>query len=305
MTATRARWVGGLGVGLTLFGVGCSDGGGDVPVADAGRVDAPVGDAGPGEALTVTFRAVVGTEAFQCGRVYPGLGTQASRWNPLDFRFFVHDLRLVTGAGEVPLTVVEEEVWQRDGAALLDFEDRSGQCSNGNTPTNTTVRVRLPAGASAAGATGLRFVLGLPMAVNHRNASTAPSPYNLTSMWWNWQGGYKFLRVDGRIEDPMGAPTVPAWNVHLGSTGCDGNAMGNVTRCAQPNRVAVTLTDFDPARNVVVADLAALVEGADLSRAQMPAPGCMSGEDDPDCAPIFTGLGLRGGGAQRFFRVGE
>jgi len=291
--------------------MGCGDDHGpddhnhDAAVVDAGPVDAPLADAGMGETLTVNFRAVVGTQAFRCGQVYEGLGTQNSRWNPLDFRFFVHDLRLATPSGEVPLTVVDEEIWQRDGTALLDFEDRTGACSNGNMPTNTSVRVRLPAGASATGATGLRFVLGLPMVVNHRNASTAPSPFNLTSMWWGWQGGYKFLRVDGRIEDAMGNPTVPAWNVHLGSTGCDGNAMGNVTMCAQPNRVDVVLTGFDPSRSVVVADYAALVQGADLSRSQSPAAGCMSGAEDPDCPSIFNNLGLRGEAAQRFFRVGE
>lgn len=313
MKSMHTRWMGVVGLGLALGVAGCSDDGHDdhddhdhdAAVVDAGPVDAPLADAGSGETLTIPFRAVVGTEPFQCGRVYTGLGSQMSRWNPLDFRFYVHDLRLVTPGGEVPLTVVDEEIWQRDGAALLDFEDRTGQCSNGTAPTNTSVRVRLPAGASATGATGLRFTLGLPFAINHRNASTSPSPFNLTSMWWNWQGGYKFLRVDGRIEDAMGAPVVASWNIHLGSTGCDGNAMGNVTTCTQPNRVAVSLEGFNPARSVVLADLAALVQGADLSRSQMPAAGCMSGADDPDCPPIFTALGLRGAGAQQLFRTGE
>ncbi|NJR31975.1 MAG: hypothetical protein HC778_02740, partial [Chamaesiphon sp. CSU_1_12] len=27
-------------------------------------------------------------------------------------------------------------------------------------------------------------------------ATLAASPLNLTSLWWNWQGGYKFLRLD-------------------------------------------------------------------------------------------------------------
>ncbi|MBL8604037.1 MAG: metallo-mystery pair system four-Cys motif protein [Myxococcales bacterium] len=302
-----------LAMAVMLGAAGCGDDHGhaadagehdhDVVFADAGPVDAPLVDAGEGARFAVPFRARVGAERFRCGQVFTGVGTQNSRWNPLDFRFYVHDLRLVTAAGEVPLAVLDESVWQREGVALLDFEDGTGACSNGNTPTNETVRVQAPTGTDLAAVTGLRFTLGLPAALNHRNAAVQASPFNLTGLWWSWQGGYKFVRLDGRVESEAGAVTVPAWNVHLGSTGCMGDAMGNVSGCAQPNRPTVTLTGFDPRSSAVVFDLGRLLAGADVSRSQNPAPGCMSGEDDADCAPVFNALGLRGGATQTAFSV--
>jgi hypothetical protein len=70
----------------------------------------------------------------------------------------------------------------------------------------------------------------------------------------------------------------------------------------------VTLDNFDPARDNVVADLSALVSGANLEQnAAMSPPGCMSTPTDTDCAPIFSSLGLpfamAPASTQRFFTV--
>ena len=80
---------------------------------------------------------------------------------------------------------------------------------------------------------------------------------------------------------------------------------GGVTRCANPNRAEVTLMNFDPAANTVVADLGRLVGGVDLSRSNAD-PGCMSAPGDSDCASVFPTLGIPFGStpaAQGFFRV--
>jgi hypothetical protein len=66
--------------------------------------------------------------------------------------------------------------------------------------------------------------------------------------------------------------------------------------------------DFNPARDVIVADVAALYRASDLEDNQaQTAAGCMSGPNDFDCAPIFRALGLPFGEApgtpQRFMRV--
>lgn len=275
----------------------------DVGSGDAGApTDVGSTDAGSA-AVTLRFAAKVGAMPFRCGEVYAGLGSANTSWNPMDFRFYVHDVRLLDAIGnEVPVTLDEEDTWQHEGVALLDFEDRSGLCSNGNAPTNVTVRGRV---ARTSAWTGLRFRLGVPFALNHADLTALPSPLNLTSLWWNWQGGHKFLRIDGRTQDAMGTVLVQGWNVHLGSTGCDGSSSGGVTRCTNPNRPEVTLMSFDPATNTVVADLARLVNGVDLSRSNAD-PGCMSTPGDSDCASIFPTLGIPFGSApaaQAFFRV--
>ncbi len=130
-----------------------------------------------------------------------------------------------------------------------------------------------------------------------------PAPLNLSSMFWTWLDGYKFVKIDGKTTgQPNGAL------MHLGSTGCVESSPNVVTSCATPNRRVVTLMGFDPTSSVVVADLATLFAGSNLDANAGGPPGCMSGPTDSDCAPIFAALGLAfGGGAQpatqSFFRV--
>ncbi|MEO1084704.1 MAG: MbnP family copper-binding protein, partial [Acidobacteriota bacterium] len=69
---------------------------------------------------------------------------------------------------------------------------------------------------------------------------------------------------------------------HFGSTGCESPAITSppAEPCARPNRVTVTLADFDPAGDVVALDLAALVDGIDITTSVPRPPGCMSGPAD-------------------------
>jgi uncharacterized repeat protein (TIGR04052 family) len=82
--------------------------------------------------------------------------------------------------------------WQHAGTALLDFEDGRAACANGTAPMNTALRDTVAAGDY----TGVAFKAGVPFEMNHGDPTTAPSPLNLTSMFWNWRGGYKFVRID-------------------------------------------------------------------------------------------------------------
>jgi uncharacterized repeat protein (TIGR04052 family) len=251
------------------------------------------------QSLTLPFEARVGPETFSCERTF-ALGTPGTTYTPEDFRLYVSNVRLVSESGaEVPVQLSDDGAWQRDGAALLDFENRANACSNGTAETNTRLVGSVPAGRYHT----LRFTVGLPPAQNHQDATAAPPPFNSSAMFWGWQAGYKFIKIDGST------PGLPAGhNFHLGSIGCTGSAPTRApSACAAPNRVEVELTDFDPATSKVVMDLAALFAGSDLDQnAPQTAPGCMSGATDADCGPLFARLGLAFGdqpaGAQRFFR---
>ncbi|MGD9764500.1 MAG: MbnP family copper-binding protein [Candidatus Binatia bacterium] len=253
----------------------------------------------PRRPVAIEFRAMVGDEAFACSTAYDGIGTASSQFVPADWRMFVHDLRLVAPDGtEAPVELVQDEAWQYQNVALLDFEDGSGPCQAfGNAETNTMVRGSVPAGVY----TGIKFRLGLPFDLNHGNASTAPAPLGTTAMFWNWQSGYKFLRIDTADDK---------FRIHLGSTGCDGPGPSRPPdSCAAPNRAAIALSGFDPQRAVVVADLRALLaeSNVDANEPDTP-PGCMSGPLDDDCAPLFRALGLsfpegQPTDDQQFFRV--
>ena len=251
--------------------------------------------------LTIGFKAMVGSQPFACGQTYTGVGTTATTYEPKDFRLYVHTVRLLSNGTEVPVTLTDDGAWQRDGVALLDFENKSGLCSNGTEAMNERLVGTVPDGTYR----GLRFTVGVPFALNHLDASTTAAPLGVGTLFWGWEGGYKFIRLDGRT---TGLPN--GHNLHLGSTGCATSGPNQVTSCQQANRFEVEIPDFDPARSQrVVLDVAALFAGSnlDVNTAQT-HPGCMSTPEDPDCAPIFQRLGLPFGGtaanpsAQTFFR---
>ncbi len=245
-------------------------------------------------ATTLRFSAAVGEQPFACGTTYEGLGSSSASFTPTDLRLYVHEVRLVRDDGtEVPFALDDDGRFQRGDVALLDFEDGCGDM--GNVDLHEVLEGRVPAGEY----TGLRFRVGLPPELNHQNAAEAATPFNLTSMWWSWNGGYKFVRLEGR------SSAFEGWKLHLGSTACMGDMMGNAS-CANANVVDVALDGFDPTTETVVLDLDALLATSTLGDTGG-APGCMSGVDDADCGPIFEALGLPFAGstpaAQRVFRV--
>ena len=244
--------------------------------------------------VALGFAAVVGDQPFVCGNTYENLGANDTSLVLSDFRFYVQDVELKNAAGAWVPVQLEENSFQNRGVALLDFEDDCGEL--GDPELNDSVRGTLPAGDYD----GLRFKMGVPFEINHVNSATAPSPLNLTSLFWNWQGGYKFLRID------TGQFSETDWRMHLGSTGCEGDPMvGGVTSCANGNRVEVEFGAFDASTSTVVADYAALVEGAALDQDMAADAGCMSKPADTDCGPLFANLGLPFGetpaGTQQFF----
>ncbi|WP_224368191.1 MbnP family copper-binding protein [Hyalangium versicolor] len=240
--------------------------------------------------VSIPFEVRAGGKPFACGQTYTGLGTTGTTYEPFDFRMYLHDVRLVTDAGqEVPLKLKEDGEWQAEGAALLDFENKTSLCSNGTTKTNTRITGTVPEGHYH----GLRFRLGLPPELNHQDVSTAKAPFNDPTLFWGWRTGYVFLRVDGRTTGLKAGHFM-----HLGSTDCAGPPPGQTTGsagCAFPNTPEVSLEAFSPETGKVVLDLATLFADTNLdsnSEVSNTSIGCMSQKEDPDCAPIFQRLGL-------------
>lgn len=243
--------------------------------------------------IALQFEARVGSAPFACGQTYEGIGTTETSLTTTDLRFYVHDVRLVTSAGvEVPVTLEDDGAFQTEGVALLDFED-GGECEGGNVETHTTLTGSIPASETF---TALRFRVGLPESLNHLDVASQPSPLNVTSMYWSWTSGYKFLRFEGQS---TGQPT--GFFFHLGSTDC---AAGTGCEIANRPELEVALpSGFDASTHTFVIDLAHWLEGVDLDTDAGGAPGCMSGVDDPECTAWFEAVGLPDASTQRFVSV--
>lgn len=264
-------------------------------VASAAAADTPV---------TITFVPEVAGKAFSCSETYAGLGTPGADVQVLDFRLYVSGAALVAADGsQHPIALEQDGAWQTGPVALIDFENGSGSCLNGTPQTNVTLRGTAPDGDYV----GLVFEVGVPFDLNHGDPTLAPAPLDLTAMFWNWRGGYKFLKFEVSPVDAAGVSAAAAthdegagagdagWFLHLGSTLCAAPEPTTppTAACGNPNRVAVRFDAFDPAKNVVVIDPAPVLAAVDL-RTNTPdtSPGCMSFPDDPDCATVLPRLGL-------------
>ena len=267
--------------------VGCGDAGDD----NAG---------GAMQEVEVNFAALVSGEAFDCAGEYE-LGTAGTPAKITDLRFYVSDVSLVRDDGErVNVELTSDGKWQNDSVALLDFEDGTGACDNGNPDINTSVIGQIPEGNYD----GVEFVLGVPFGQNHQNQATADPPLNLASMFWNWQGGYKFFRLDGIAEESAG------FRVHLGSTACESQDGSNeVSACGKPNRARIRLMGFDPASDAVSFDAAEIYTDIDMTPdAENKSAICMASPDHAVCGQVFPKFGLEFGsaentGQQAVFRV--
>jgi uncharacterized repeat protein (TIGR04052 family) len=237
--------------------------------------------------VTLDFRAVVDGVPFACGERYEGIGTTEAAIEPLDFRLYVYGFELLDADGERhPATPVDDGRWQRDGFALVDFEDGTGACATGSPATHTTVELESDERIAVA---GVAFRLGLPPESNHLDAATAPPPLNEPGLWWSWRGGYKYVRADVLTE--AGAP----FFFHLGSTACEGDPTSGFS-CGFTNIAEVVLPALDPRTEQVAVDLARLYDGVDLLAPVDPAKdsvaGCMAVPGDPECPAMFEAVGL-------------
>jgi len=276
-----------LTCGLALAAAACDgDDGGGGDGTDSGDGD---GDGDQERAVTIAFAAMVDGEAAACGQTYSGVGSAATDVELQDFRFYVSNVQLRDADGNLFPVTLDDDDWQHETVALLDFEDGTGLCADGgNAEMNAEVRGMVAEGDY----TGIEFDLGVPFEYNHLDTTTAPSPLNVPSMFWNWQNGHKHLRIDFN----NGAAMDAGWFVHLGSTGCTsaGATDAPTTPCAKPNLATVSLDAFDVDADTIVLDAGTLVGGADLTQnTAMTPPGCMSNPADVDeCPSVFSSLGM-------------
>ena len=299
------------------------------------------GTSGELEEVTIQFKATVGDKAFACGQVYEGQGTAETTVVPHDLRFFVQQVRLIDADdNEVPLVMDDRPPFQSSEVALLDFEDGSAECANGNSVLNSTIVGKVPPGNYV----GVVFSTSVPEELNHADPTTLPAPLQAGGLTWGWLFGYRFIVAEmmapahhggvggaggqggeasggggagfaagGAVHQAGGAgsghhPSSPGGLFHLGSIECSNSEEPNfdappTTSCAKQFRNEIRLEGFNPSGSVIVADIGKLFSGVDLSSEST----CHS-FSGAACPVLFTAVGLdyetgdRTDG-QTFFRV--
>lgn len=296
------------------------------------------------EAVTIRFKATMGDAAFACGQTYEGQGTAATTVVPQDLRFFVEQVRLIDADdNEVPVVLDERAPFQSKEVALLDFEDGTAACINGNAELNSTITGKVPPGNYV----GIVFSTAVPEELNHADPTTLPAPLQAGGLSWGWLFGYRFIVAEvaaephhggeggaggqgaggaaggeggghhaagagagGAEPDPGHGPATPGGLFHLGSIECSNSEEPDfnappTTACAKPFRNEIRLGGFNPTDDVIVADVGALFSDVDLSSESL----CHSFAGDA-CPTLFEAVGLDYATGDRidgqtFFRVEE
>lgn len=253
------------------------------PPATEKDKDKPAADKGGDEKLKVSlrFHAKVGKSDFACSHKYSAQGTANTTVTPLDLRLFVHAVELIKEDGsKVPLSLIAREPWQSETLALLDFEDKTGRCSEGTAETNTAITGTAPAGSYK----GVSFVVGVPDDLNHKDPAAAPLK-DVAGLGATGIDGYRFAKA-GLTQLNAAGDASGSGLFDLGSTQCSGSVADGNVKCEKPNRNLVKLETFDLEKNSVVIDVAKLFAAVDLTGAQT----CHSLEKS--CVPMFSAFGV-------------
>ena len=238
--------------------------------------------------FVIPFSPELGGERIACGPTYSGAGISGSTFELKDFLVFVHDVQLVRSNGErVPLDLVEDQQWQGQDVALLDFNDATSRCM-GDPETNDRVVGTAPDHDDYV---GIVFDIGLPPELNHLDAVTAAPPLNKPSTWWGWTEGYKFFQLT------MATPVHEDFYVHIGATHCEGTVEDGFS-CVADHEITIEIADFVPGTDGVRLNIATLLSEVDLEApvdfdAGDFVAGCMSFDPDAECDAIFSKLGAQ------------
>lgn len=222
--------------------------------------------------ISISFFVAWHGQPLQCDAPADGVSLTDARLYVS--RLVVHG----TGGDEWPVILEPDGAWQNESVGLVDLESGAGDCLNGSSAVNASIRGRYAGGEISS----VSFDIGVPESMNHNDPMTAGVPLNYTEMHWHWASGYKFLRAGV-------ATDADSVFLHLGSSRCEGT-IGDIQGCRSANRPRVMLADFDPDRDRVVIDLGLLFDSIDLSNGARSS--CMSGPAEAECMSMFDALGL-------------
>ncbi len=272
--------------------------------------------------FALQFSAIAGGRPAGCTERITGVGPNGQHSAGVsDVRFYVSNLRFSDAEGnpvEVTLEANEFQYNSADGAvALIDLTGNDvGTCASaaiafaeGTARTND----KIVGNTLLEDVTSVSFDVGLPQPLMKQviattTAEAAPSPMN--EMYWSWASGYRHLVFNLAVETATGAKG--EGYLHVGSRDCgpaDGRALEDRAACTYVNSPKVALANFDLTTNQVVVDLSTMLDGLDFVSniydpvtfeviGQGPGVECHSFPGAPDCAPLFSNLGLDFGTGQ-------
>jgi len=213
-------------------------------------------------------------------------GEENKIWFIEQFQFFISDIHFGSEKLGWQKVNLAANPYQANDTVLLGTNCRkhSQEATSGNGD-NWSIEFESTAKAIVNENNRIRFTLGVPFAVNHLNPISQKSPLNLPSMFWVWQTGHKFMRLELATNNHQ-------WLFHLGSTGCQSASVMRAPElaCRYPNTMTVELpiTQHSDDNLVLGLDLAALLSNVELTSSS----SCQSEHDNVNCQQLFNNLSI-------------
>ncbi len=252
---------------------------------------------------SLTFTPKYNNKLLKC---FSSFIHQDKKWQYSQLQFFISEVAVKDNNGQWQVWPLSDNQYQSNNIALLGEycqaspvkQQADHQLTQGNWQLSFKQAIDLST------FTQLRFTLGVPFSFNHQNPLLQTSPLNVPQMFWVWQSGHKFFRLDieEQIEAANGIDPKDHWQFHLGSTGCKAPSPlrpPNKT-CTNANQTKIIM-DMDskstkPQR--IAVDLAALFLGLSITKKN----SCQSEPDNDNCLVLFEHLGLIASKAQSTFK---
>lgn len=220
----------------------------------------------------LTFIPVFNGQKMACNT---GIVIQGETWFVSQFQFFVSNIEFKNKQGQWHQPALSVTPEQMENIALLGNVCQSAEAGNW--------QLKFANNINFDDVNTIRFSLGVPFEQNHLNPLTQASPLNVSSMFWVWQTGHKFARIEMKSE-------FDDWLFHLGSTGCKSPSVmrSPSDACLYPNLYTMEFTFIDSKK--IVFDLANLLGDLKLSMDS----SCQSEHDNTACQQLFSHLNQEG-----------
>ncbi|GAA6204137.1 MbnP family copper-binding protein [Thalassotalea sp. SU-HH00458] len=227
----------------------------------------------------LVFEPSYNGQAIACNNT---INHQNNEWSVNQLQFFISQIQLQNKQGTWQYMSLAKTAKQTEKIALIGSTCQKTEFEQWQLIFNDVFDI--------TDFQALRFSLGVPFEQNHVNPLEQPSPLNDSAMFWVWQTGHKFLR----LELSSGADN---WLFHLGSTGCRSQSVMRAPReaCLYPNFFQFELPLDDS--NTIGFELSKLIDGLELTM----ETSCQSEHDNLACQTLFSRLNESG--EQAVFRV--
>ncbi|MBL4942666.1 MAG: metallo-mystery pair system four-Cys motif protein [Colwellia sp.] len=224
----------------------------------------------------VIFHPTFNNQKLTCDSV---ISHSNNYWHYSQLQFFISIIELQDNTGTWQKASLLTSAYQTKNVALLGEYCQQPKV-NDQAISNTNWSLKFDKNTNLNKATHIRFTLGLPFAINHLNPLTQKSPLNIPSMFWVWQQGHKFLRIEMAAHNDN-------WLFHLGSVGCQALSPLRMPsqECRYPNRYIVELPLSKENANIVF-DLANLLNQILITEQN----SCQSSPQQDSCQRLFANL---------------